>query len=136
MGVSRRSWLSRLADWRSAIHGSPRELTPGSRLEGLIANGVRPRDRVPAQGAGPGTDGGDPKALYTTGRRSSRCGCFGDVGQIAVALVAHLSRPDGSKVSISVEIEAEADSGLPEDLRRVVSENARTLRFETSELES
>ena len=59
-----------------------------------------------------------------------------DVGQIAEALVAHLNRPDGSAVSITVEIEASAPEGFSEDLRRTVSENARTLKFETSEFES
>ena len=59
-----------------------------------------------------------------------------DVGQIAEALVAHLNRPDGSLVSITVEIEASAPEGFSEDLRRTVSENARTLKFETSEFES
>jgi uncharacterized protein len=58
-----------------------------------------------------------------------------DVGQIAEALVAHLNGPDGSRVSITVEIEAESEDGFPERLRRTVSENARTLKFETSEFE-
>ncbi len=58
-----------------------------------------------------------------------------DVSQIAEALIAHLNRADGSKVSITVEIQAEATEGFPEDLRRTVSENARTLKFETSEFE-
>ncbi|MGO9957302.1 MAG: Swt1 family HEPN domain-containing protein [Solirubrobacteraceae bacterium] len=59
-----------------------------------------------------------------------------DVGQIAEALVAHLNRSDGSSVSITVEIEASAPEGFSENLRRTVSENARTLKFETSEFES
>ena len=59
-----------------------------------------------------------------------------DVGQIAEALIAHLNRPDGSTGSITVEIEADAADGFPEDLRRTVSENARTLKFETSEFEA
>ena len=59
-----------------------------------------------------------------------------DVGQIAEALIAHLNRPDGSNVRITVEIEADAREGFPEDLRRTVSENARTLKFESSEFET
>jgi hypothetical protein len=59
-----------------------------------------------------------------------------DVGQIAEALIAHLNRPDGSNVRITVEIEADASGGFPENLRRTVSENARTLKFESSEFES
>jgi hypothetical protein len=59
-----------------------------------------------------------------------------DVGQIAEALVAHLNRPDGSSVSITVEIEATLPDGFSDDLRRTVSENARTLKFEISEFET
>lgn len=38
-------------------------------------------------------------------------------------------------VTISVEIEATTNDGFPEDVRRTVSENARTLKFETHEFE-
>ena len=58
------------------------------------------------------------------------------LGQIAEALIAHLNRPDGSHVRITVEIEADSTEGFPDDLRRTVSENARTLKFESSEFES
>jgi hypothetical protein len=58
-----------------------------------------------------------------------------DVGQIAEALIAHLNRPAGSNVRVTVEIEAEASDGFPEDLRRTVSENARTLKFDQSGFE-
>jgi hypothetical protein len=58
-----------------------------------------------------------------------------DVGQIAEALIAHLNRAEGSSVRITVEIEADATDGFPEDLRRTVSENARALGFEASEFE-
>src|SRR5207248_1459101 len=59
-----------------------------------------------------------------------------DVDQISEALIAHLNRPAGSSVKVTVEIEAESAEGFPEDLRRTVSENARTLKFESSEFES
>jgi hypothetical protein len=38
-------------------------------------------------------------------------------------------------VTITVEIEAAADDGFADDVRRTVSENARTLKFETHEFE-
>jgi hypothetical protein len=58
-----------------------------------------------------------------------------DVGQIAEALITHLNRPSGSSVKVTVEIEAEAEEGFPEDVRRTVGENARTLKFDSSEFE-
>ena len=98
----------------------------------------------PAPGPGPGLgsqprpesepDGGEPTRFY--GRATLEpVRLLRDVGQIAEALIAHLNRPDGSTVSITVEIQADAADGFPEDLRRTVSENARTLKFEISEFE-
>jgi len=97
-----------------------------------------------APGPGPGLgsqprpesepDGGEPTRFY--GRATLEpVRLLRDVGQIAEALIAHLNRPDGSTVSITVEIQADAADGFPEDLRRTVSENARTLKFEISEFE-
>lgn len=57
-----------------------------------------------------------------------------DLGEIADAIVAQLGRADAD-VTITVEIEATADDGFAEDVRRTVSENARTLKFETHEFE-
>ena len=92
----------------------------------------------PSAGDGDGTEPeperGDPKRFY--GRATLEpVRLLRDIGQIAEAIVAHLDPPGGGKVSITVEIEAEASDGFPEDLRRTVSENARTLKFETSEFE-
>ena len=58
-----------------------------------------------------------------------------DVGQIAEALVAPLQGLDSSVVRMTVEIEATSGEGFPEGVRRTVSENARTLKFEVSEFE-
>ena len=57
-----------------------------------------------------------------------------DMGDIADAIIAQLSRADAA-VTISVEIEANSADGFPDDVRRTVSENARTLKFETHEFE-
>jgi hypothetical protein len=85
-------------------------------------------------GPGPGSETEDPTRFY--GRVTLEpVRLLRDVGQIAEALVSHLNGPAGSRVSITVEIQAEADDGFPEGVRRTVSENARTLRFETSEFE-
>lgn len=53
---------------------------------------------------------------------------------IADAIVTQLGRADAD-VTITMEIEAIADGGFSDDVRRTVSENARTLKFETHEFE-
>jgi len=57
-----------------------------------------------------------------------------DLGDIAEAIVKQLGRADAA-VTITVEIEATAEGGFAEDVRRAVDENARTLKFETHEFE-
>ena len=50
-------------------------------------------------------------------------------GQIAEEVVAHLTGLTGSKVEVTLEIEAEIPDGAPEHVVRTVTENARTLDF-------
>lgn len=57
-----------------------------------------------------------------------------DLGEVADAVVAQLGRADAD-ITITVEIEATTEKGFPEDVRRSVSENARTLKFQTHEFE-
>jgi hypothetical protein len=57
-----------------------------------------------------------------------------DLGEIADAIVTQLGRAD-AEVKITIEVEAIAENGFDDDVRRTVSENARTLKFETHEFE-
>jgi hypothetical protein len=51
-------------------------------------------------------------------------------------VLTHLAALPGSKLRVSVEIEAEMPEGAPEHVRRrTVSENARVLKFETQGFE-
>lgn len=52
-----------------------------------------------------------------------------DAGQIAEEVIAHLAGLVGAKVSITLEVEAEVPSGVPEQVVRTVTENSRTLKF-------
>lgn len=52
-----------------------------------------------------------------------------DAGKIAEELIAHLAGLVGSKVEITLEIEAEIPDGAPDNVVRTVTENCRTLRF-------
>jgi len=52
-----------------------------------------------------------------------------DAGQIADAVVQHLSGLLGAEVEVTLEVSAEIPEGAPDDVVRTVTENARTLRF-------
>jgi hypothetical protein len=58
-----------------------------------------------------------------------------DASQIADAIVQHLASLPGAKVRVTIEIEAEIPDGAPEHIVRTVTENSRTLKFETSGFE-
>jgi len=53
-----------------------------------------------------------------------------DADQIATAVVQHLVGLVGAKVNITLEIDAEIPSGVPDNVVRTVTENCRTLKFE------
>jgi hypothetical protein len=59
-----------------------------------------------------------------------------DVSDITDAIVRQLRRAPDAHVSVTVEIEATSTGGFDDDVRRTVTENARTLRFDAHEFES
>ncbi len=58
-----------------------------------------------------------------------------EVSDIADAIVAQLGRAPDATVRITLEIEAESAEGFSEELRRTVTENSRTLKFDAHEFE-
>jgi predicted AAA+ superfamily ATPase len=58
-----------------------------------------------------------------------------DAGQIAEEVISHLKGLVRARVKVTLEIEAEVDDGVPENVVRTVTENSRTLRFTSSEFE-
>ena len=52
-----------------------------------------------------------------------------DASRIAEEVIAHLSGLVGAKVTVTLEIEAEIPSGVPDTVVRTVTENSRTLKF-------
>jgi predicted AAA+ superfamily ATPase len=52
-----------------------------------------------------------------------------DASQIADEVIAHLSGLVGAKVTVTLEVEAEIPSGVPDNVVRTVTENSRTLKF-------
>lgn len=94
----------------------------------------------------PGSEGSDSTILVDTAppkpRRyhgsvelnSTRVGR--DAGKIADEVVAHLVGLVGSRVRVTLEIEAEIPDGAPEHVVRTVTENSRTLKFGSHGFES
>ena len=58
-----------------------------------------------------------------------------DAGRIADEVVAHLAGLVGSNVKVTLEIEAEIPTGAPEHVVRTVTENCRTLKFDSQGFE-
>jgi uncharacterized protein len=52
-----------------------------------------------------------------------------DVGRIAEEVLQHLTTLPRAGVRLTLEIEANAPEGMPDDVRRVVTENCQTLKF-------
>jgi hypothetical protein len=52
-----------------------------------------------------------------------------DAGRIADEIVSHLTGIVGAKAKITLEIDVEVPSGIPDDKVRIISENANTLKF-------
>jgi hypothetical protein len=55
-----------------------------------------------------------------------------DASKIADEVITHLSGLVGSSVRVSLEIEAEIPGGAPDNVVRTVTENTRTLKFESN----
>jgi predicted AAA+ superfamily ATPase len=58
-----------------------------------------------------------------------------DAGRVGDEVIAHLAGLVGSTVKVTLEIEAEIPSGAPDNVVRIVTENSRTLKFETQGFE-
>ncbi len=54
-----------------------------------------------------------------------------DASQITQEIVQHLTGLVGSRVEVTLEIQAEIPDGVPDHIVRTVAENCRTLRFTT-----
>jgi len=59
-----------------------------------------------------------------------------DIGKIAQEVVQHLTKQVSAEVEMTLEIRAKLPKGADEKLRRDVTENCRTLNFDTCEFEN
>lgn len=53
-----------------------------------------------------------------------------DAGRIADEVISHLTGLVGSRVTVTLEVQAEVQLGVPEKVVRTVTENCRTLKFQ------
>ncbi|MBP7678450.1 MAG: hypothetical protein KBB14_19250 [Thermoanaerobaculia bacterium] len=54
-----------------------------------------------------------------------------DASRIADEVIAHFAGIEGADVTVTLEIEATVPAGASEQLVRTVTENSRTLKFES-----
>jgi Protein of unknown function (DUF499) len=59
-----------------------------------------------------------------------------DAGRIADEVIAHLAGQMGAEVTITIEIEAKLPNGVTDQLVRTVTENSRTLKFDSQGFET
>lgn len=59
-----------------------------------------------------------------------------DASRIADEVIAHLTSLPGATIKVTLEIEASIPSGTPENTVRIVTENARTLKFTSQGFEA
>jgi predicted AAA+ superfamily ATPase len=59
-----------------------------------------------------------------------------DAGRIADEVISHLAGLVGAEVTVALEIEARVPGGVPDNVVRIVTENARTLEFKTQGFET
>jgi hypothetical protein len=59
-----------------------------------------------------------------------------DASRVADEVIAHLSGLVGAKVKVTLEVEAEIPSGVPDHVVRTVTENSRTLKFTSQGFET
>ncbi|MDW8468100.1 MAG: hypothetical protein RML56_02820 [Burkholderiales bacterium] len=59
-----------------------------------------------------------------------------DAARIAEEVIAHLAGQPGAQVTVTLDIEARLPGGASEQLVRTVTENSRTLKFDSHGFES
>jgi uncharacterized protein len=95
------------------------------------AVGLRPARAPPArQDPSPQISNPAPGASSASSRSTLRPGP--QISQIAQAIIAELSRVGGTKVTLKLDIDAEAPADFPSDVVDVVNANAKTVKFEQS----
>ena len=100
---------------------------PGGRID---ARAVTPHGSTPPAGSGPAAPPA-PRNTRFFGTVRLDPERFGrDINRLYQEVIQHLAAPEGVDLEITVEITASKKDGFPDDKTRIVSENARTLKFD------
>ncbi len=83
---------------------------------------------VASSGEAPRTETPEPRRFYGVVKLDP-LRAIRDFAEIVEHVLQHLSALPGAKAEVSVEISAHVPDGVPPDVVRTVSENARTLKF-------
>ena len=112
----------------AALRQIEADKTPAPVLVGVPGSGDRDRRADPRRSSPPPPT--KPKRFHGSVAldvaRVSR-----DAGTIAENIISHLSGLVGANVKVTLDIEAEVPSGVPDNVVRIVTENGRTLKFTT-----
>ncbi len=112
---------ARAAAAAAASLASPAGTSSGPAVPGTVVpvgSAASPGARVPSPEPQP-----EP-----AGPRNTR---FFDLTRLSQEVIQHLAAVDGAELEIRVEVTARHSGGYPDDKVRNVTENARTLKFET-----
>lgn len=105
-------------------------ITEGVKEVGTEFEGTKPSKSSPEAGLKGKETVTVPKRFYGT-IQLNPMRLASDAGTVGQEVVQHLEALLGSKVRITLDIEADIPDGVPDHIVRVVSENARTLKFES-----
>jgi predicted AAA+ superfamily ATPase len=114
------------------------QATSATQTAGGSATSSSPASQPPGTTAGPpgvAPPPARPKRFHATVTLdATRVGR--DASKVADEVITHLAGLVGAKVKVTLEIEAEVPAGVPENVVRTVTENSRTLKFETHGFET
>ncbi|GMW00528.1 MAG: hypothetical protein AMXMBFR84_16650 [Candidatus Hydrogenedentota bacterium] len=110
---------------------SKAQADPATGESGVVAGDAQ----VPSTGGDSGNAGASPAPIQVRPKRyhgtvvldPARVGR--DASRVADEVIAHLAGLVGADVTVTLEIEAQFQSGAPENVVRTVTENGRTLKF-------
>jgi predicted AAA+ superfamily ATPase len=109
-------------------------LTPGTQTAGSAPTSS-PSGSLERPTGTPGAAPARPKRFHATVTLDpTRVGR--DASRVADEVITHLCGLVGAQVKVTLEIEAEVPSGVPDNVVRTVTENSRTLKFDTHGFET
>ena len=96
----------------------------------IDARAVHPDGSTPPAGPGPAAPPAPRNTRFFGTVRLDPERYGRDINRLYQEVIQHLAAPEGVDLEITVEITASKKDGFPDDKTRIVSENARTLKFD------